>query len=110
VSDNPKCKSGGPACRPTVLICPFARDDGGGSPPTGYLVGSAERKAGVRAISDQEQRGGKQRVVSAIAVINGGHKESSRTGTNLRGEKIVLRPFKMRCAIYPWQELLDKNI
>jgi hypothetical protein len=49
-------------------------------------------------------------VVSAIAVINGGHKESSRTGTNLRGEKIVLRPFKMRCAIYPWQELLDKNI
>jgi hypothetical protein len=49
-------------------------------------------------------------VISAIAVINGGHKESSRTGTNLRGEKIVLRPFKMRCAIYPWQELLDKDI
>ena len=49
-------------------------------------------------------------VVSAIAVINGGHKESSRTGTNLRGEKIVLRPFKMRCAVYPWQELLDKDI
>src|ERR1700722_1158661 len=56
---QPRCKSGGPACRPTILICPFARDDGGRSPPTGYLVGSAEGKAGVHAISDQEQRHGK---------------------------------------------------
>jgi hypothetical protein len=47
-------------------------------------------------------------VVSAIAVINGGHKESSRTGTNLRGEKIALRPFKMRCAIIRGRSCLIK--